>query len=783
MSGPCLIPTTNLISLYPHFSIFDDNLELQRTILAAANLKQPWLFLKLLRKYIEIAKKLSSPDLQLPVEITSFRQNELTVKEIYSPVKYSKICLQSHTTVLRVLKFCVLILERFISDLIILDSGALKLEVINTVLDIYQHSPFTIKVICLKCIYRFFKSHDMLKDSSLQLFVHVLHITGLIFRGLATRNPPTEELDTFDKTLMKLFEVIRIQEFSNGRNLSGFLSLVLGFQESYRKVKYKFEHFPVSFSSIVRILFEQKCEIESNRETDEAALLDFSSKDETNRDLWIYTIYLRAACDDTAVKDSQIWKEILRRVNSRNPETISEILEQVLQMTSKFPQLTLECDYQELVTTVFTRMTEQLRNTTTSLPSSLTLIQRMLSVKDANQLDDRQQQQLFDSLVYGLEDMLELKFRPHSGIYQEFYDSQKQLRTGDTELLILDLVANLQTDGLRQSTKNKLRLLIESVMKRSCSSSLSPVIVENFIKRFPVVLKQKHVPFDEKVNQFLQLICKRSENDRTLASILSSLICLAAGQSLSTCDICCRTSPTDEPAPMLRNGDVSLLEMFRKYLVHDDLSIQLAALDAVKRVAKHYPEKFVHLADLILDTFIKPKPELLQELAPKLHHIHPVLNLRQVLLEQTISKLLSLLKASLETPNNQSLQLAVLRVIREFGLYEEFNLQTYLRMFKLLLIYLMHEESYVVSEAMLALQETCLKRKFNPRNMFNWFTQSILELIVPLIVSMYLRKDICITDCLRHTSKLFEYRDTESFIYDNHALLLAHLLPFVVKVR
>lgn len=710
------------------------------------------------------------------------------MRKICATVEYPAINLNTQADVRRLLKFTVLILEHFISDMTVAEEKSqLASEIVNLFLDIFQQSTFAIKVNCLKFFYRFFKCHDRLQDSSLRLFTQVLQITTVIFRKLGTQSqqPEAEDLRIFDKTLLKLFEVVRVQPIDDNTRSTTFLATCLDFQRAYRRINASLDHFPKSFALVTEHIFDKGCDFDSSKVADENLLLNHL-KSTGMRDLWIFALYLKITCKtEDELKESVIWKELIGRVSTdTDPDAMYNLMELVHQLSEKFNGLFFfpNGDYETIATTLFQRQTEQMRQSPLScdLSKHLRLIHRILIIKDASSLDDRTQQQLFDVLVYGLEDLLELKFRPSAGVFQEFYECQRKLKDAQTELLILSLVAELRKDHLYRPTQNKLRLLMENIMKKS-ASSLPPLAVETFLKTaLPELIKNKHIPFDEKVTQFLKtMLDKQEHNEKALVHILNKLICLSAGQTTpGSCRIC-RNLET----PSVSSAETVLLEMFRKLLVLDDIDAQLTAFDAIEQISKHFPQKFQHQIDFILDTMLQPNPALLIEFSLKACHLVPGIVQRGTLLEATVSKLLKLTKTSLATPKNRPLQLSVVRVVREFALAPEFDLCTLLRFFKLLLIFLIRDESRVVSEVMLVCDEVCIKRKFKPKNLFNWYKQPMLEIIVQLATSMYLRKGVSVPHSLIHISKVFGYFGPDSFIYENHPLLLAHLLPFVVKVR
>lgn len=760
---------------------------MQRHILAAANLKQPWFFHSLIEKYICIARQLSSPDLVLPVTITDFRVDESMLKEMHTSAQYPDITLTTEVDVQRVLKFCVMILEHFFSDLLIMRESVV-VEILNLFLDIYLKSSFAIKLECLKFFYRSFKCHDRLPVSFMSLFTQVLHITSAILLNCGARSPhqPTEEeLETFDKTLMKLFEVIRVQPIVKGT--TSFLPVALEFHNNQQRLRIPFKHFPNSFPGVVRNILENGCDLATTKASDEESLYDYARR--ASGELWICGLYLKNTCHSTdELRSSRVWTEMVVRLSTElEPTTMFELLNVALKLAENIGPFVVfpSGNYETITSTVFLRQTEQLRRNqpSDSLARNIELIQKMLLIKDASSLDDRTQQQLFDVLVYGLEDLLELKFRPPAGVFQLFYESQKRLKDAETELLILNLVAGLRRDHLCRPVQNKLRLLAENVMKKSVNS-LPPPTVHHFLKTtFPELLRNKHISFDDKAVQFLQQFLTKVQYNEALVRILNQLICLSAAQLPASCLICKGSSEGDKKATVtVRNGESVLLEVFKKSVVLEDIDAQLLALDALEKISKHFPEKFVHLTEFVLNAFLQPNPDLLIEFSLKAACLLPVLNQRGTQLEATLSGLLKLTKESLSSSKARPLQLAVLRLIRAFALASEFDLATFLRFFKLILIFLVRDESRVVGEAMLLCEESCLKRRFKPRNMFNWYTQQILEIIVPLFVSLFLQRGIAISNALIHVSKLFEFSGPNIFIYENHPLLLAQLLPFVVKV-
>lgn len=727
-----------------------------------------------------MAKQLSHVHLDIPVNICAFRKNEAELQKIFPAATYPEIRLQTHSDVQRTLKFSVLILEHFISDLCIMESHLMK-DMVNTILGIFQSSSMAIKLLCLRFFYRFFKAQDLLQDSSLRLFCTILSITSALFRNMAIHSrqlrPPTEELQSFDKTLMKLFEVIGVLTIREGVRTSTFLATALEFQSSQRHLKHVLEHSPTSFPTVVRIIFENCCAFQMSRDSDETEVMNYLAEE---GDLWICGAYLKFAMEDENIlKESRIWKEILQRSSTKDPAICSEVFDLILGLAERFPTIfPFGTDYEELASALFARQTEQLHSGQSST-KSLELIHKLLALKDARHLEDRTQQQLFDALVYGLENVLELKFRPTVGVFQEFYEGQKQFRDPDTEVLILSLISSLPGEQhLARPTQNKLRLLMESIMKKSCTSVVLPIpFVQTFLKALPVLLRNKHISFDDKVTQFLQIVMAKPEYQHPLAQILNQLICLSAGHPPSNCPIC---TANEKRAATLRKGNVSvqcLLDIFTKFLQSNEME----ALDVVGRISKHYPDKFLHLSEVILKTFLVSKPDHLMEFSQQVPHLVPVLLKREVLLDQTINQLLSLLKDSVRT-KNMPFQLSVLRVIRQLGLSPQFEMSTFLRFFKLCLIFLVREESCVISEAMLVCEEMCIRRQFQPRHMFNWYKQSILELIVKLVAAIYLEKGISISSAVAHVAKLFESDGGDGFILKNHPLLLAHLLPVVVNV-
>lgn len=261
--------------------------------------------------------------------------------------------------------------------------------------------------------------------------------------------------------------------------------------------------------------------------------------------------------------------------------------------------------------------------------------------------------------------------------------------------------------------------------------------------------------------------------------ILNPLICLSAEETPGKCGICKGTSNSTVTN---RGVEEILVEMFKKFLSMPTIDIKLRAIDAMPAISRHFPDKFLSIVEDILREILKPDAVLLTEFATKVSLFTVAIKDHQNATDLVIRTLLAVAKESLATPKNRDLQLAVLRVIREFSLVTEIEMATFVRFFKLTLLFLMRDECRVVSEAMLVCDEMCMRRKFKPRNMFNWYKQSILEMIVPLTVSIYLEKGITIQHSLVHVAKLFEYFGPSAFIYENHPLLLAHLLPFVVKV-
>lgn len=768
-------------------SSFEDNLDLHRHILAAANLKQPWFFESLLQKYIQMARQLSSSELQLPVTITIFQELEGDLRNLHSSATFPQITLKSPASVLRVLKFSVMILEHFVSDLVIMDDQPLITEIVNLMLGIYTGSCFAVKLEALKFFYRFFKCQDQLRQSSVQLFIQVLIITTALLKSITNNNchrPSNEELESFDKTLMKLFEVMKVQPVVEGTRLppTQLLSASLEFLKSQKSKgdPVTFTHFPKSFPAVVRNLSETSCDFSLSRSVDEVTLLEYL-KCSSSPELWICGLYLKYSHKDyVALKETLIWKEILRRTSPEfDPERMHEMLDLLLSFkgvtTGVFPRE----DYEAIVSRVFQRQNEEMQqNSEASLARNLQLIQKMLLIPDAASLNDRTQQQLFDVLVYGLEDLLELKFRPAAGVYQDFYECQKRHRDKDTEVLIINLVATLNKEHLCRATQNKLRLLMESIMRKSSSSNVPTATTEAFlVSALPELLKNGHLPFEEKVAQFLEMTMTKSQYHDVLIRILNPLICLSAGHVPGSCSVC----SGDTPVEVNRPGEAIIVALVKRLLQLDQVNAHFEVLDACERISKHFPEKFLQLTELVLETLLKPNAELLMEVAVKVPVLIPVLKQRSALLEGAIMKIVKITKESLNSSKNRPLQLAALQVIRELGLATQFEMPTFLRIFKLTLFFLMREESRVVSEAMLVCEEICLKRKFKPRNMFNWYKQSILELLIPLVASIYLLKGVGISSSLIHVAKLFEFFGPNSFIYENHSLLLAHLLPFVVQ--
>lgn len=758
-------------------------MKLQKHILAAANLKQPWFFNKLYQKYIELVKQLK--DVQLPTTVSLFVTTEFGIRTICKMAQYSEIKITTEADSERLLNFGLMMLSHFVSDLEIVKSD-LSTEAVNVVLRVLQDSAWSIKVECVEFCYKFFKAQDAINNSSMRLLIDIIRICAAVCGQNETVS--VEELDRFDKTLMKLFEVARILPITStsGPEHLDFVYACLQFDFNKKGLKFQFKSVAKSWRNCLGHFFS-----DNKNFSDKLDLAIASTLEETDN-LHIISLFLeRMFIAEANAKESNSWKFLYRKINNTiyGTETGTELLPQYLDMIIVLDKTyatgflgfdTTDINEGKIIIEKILSVTGQnLQSGRIETEAGLSIISKLLQLKLIQSLEDIDQCHLFETMIFSLSPLLKLNFRMPPGILEHF--CRQHLSQDDPEgvAFIINLITKLNTLYIGDSLKNKIRLLLENIMIQC--TQLPPYILDEFLKALPLLLRKNMIQCGDKLNRFLQEVYTKKACNETLTAITIPLICTTGGDYDESdgkliCKICKAKDKTT-------NSDDILYKYFLRFIQSENDCIKMHGIYMLPNVTSHYSGKVVESLESIMNAVLCTNDaQLLTVFAEQIPCLSEAILKRPALLDRIIKDLTVVVKKTLDSAVLEPFQQATLEIVQNIASIRSLDMDSFLRLFKIHLLYLVRVESMVVAEAMLACEELCAQRHFKPRNMFNWYKTSILRLVVALIVAIYLQHNVPLVNALGNVAKLFGYFSSQTFIVDHHQLIVAQLLPFVVKV-
>lgn len=746
---------------------------------------------------------LRKPDTSLPVVILNFTAGEFDIKTISADAKYPEIRISNPRDRDSLIRFSVKILCHFTSDLFIVESPLLDKAII-TILGTLQVADFQTKIECLDVCYRYFKCIEHYNQPSLQILIVVLNFLKAVYNRSSDHDEiPHEDLIDLDKAMAKIFHVLERIEIVETLDCSEFLEVFWEFfDSSYSRVHpsnlVQLHLYESSFWICIKTLLREAFQLNTNALNNEENLARICCHPNA-QSLLVLQSYLERLDTEVKVTDTIFWKNANNTF--RKTLTASEF-ENSIKYITQFLKLVhyidrkleagfrpFRSDLQTIVDQILTLVSKSIRHGLNNISLILSLFQNILTSKDFVSIDDHEQCQVLEVIFYPMEQDLDMKFKPSNLCYRDLYDFLNRESNSATNQISLMILSLLQRDNFGAPMRNKIRLVIETLMVK-CSSGSSFYLSDEFFKILPLLLRRKLVYCDDKMNRFLRKVLLGNNKDlEIMAQNLKSLICLSAGKFTENsagngfiCEVC-QTRSTHHAR------EEALYEYFIKFLTVNDRILKSYIPSMLPVVRNHFPEKLSRDLEKIFSLILGEEPEIILKLADKMPCLIEFIfknhskTRSDRIVEELIDNLTSAVKKSLEnSTNKRHLQLALLFLIKKIAVCPEVEMDLFLRFFKMIILFLVLFECKVLNEARLTCDEICGHRKITPRTMFNWYKQSILKLIVMLAVINFLEQDIPIGDSLANVAKLFKYY-SGSFVFEHYELIISMLLPYVVKVR
>ncbi|XP_053684897.1 serine/threonine-protein kinase ATR-like [Sabethes cyaneus] len=154
---------------------------------------------------------------------------------------------------------------------------------------------------------------------------------------------------------------------------------------------------------------------------------------------------------------------------------------------------------------------------------------------------------------------------------------------------------------------------------------------------------------------------------------------------------------------------------------------------------------------------------------------------RDKIIQTCMDKLLQAVRRSVDKPdyNHQSV---VMNMVLRFASSPGIGEQRLIHCIRMMFFFLMLRESEVTREAILLVEEMCVKHGVTPRDMFNWYRHDIVKLIMAMCATNYCCYEISLSKSLSHVSKAFQFSSGPvEFLTKYYKIVLAMLLPWCVK--
>lgn len=471
---------------------------MQKEIIYASLVKQPWFFYKIVNKYIEFTETLIKSKCDQPLQLNAFQVENYDLQLIAPTCSYRTIEINSDIARYHMIGCCIEILIHLLNMNL---NYSIKSEITVRVLEAFNLCNFRVKLKCLEYFLRFFQLNEICGEQISKTVVSILNGINLIPVQLllwkTTEVVNEKEINDFFVIIPKLFNEMKYTSLepdneTHNTIVNSMIYLLKNCEESTicdAVVKFLdtvFHQHPVNLEIgeeirqlIPKLLKHPNC----------MSLLLFRVSNETNN--------LR----------EQIWKEayqMLCRDDFYDINKIEAVLKAIdyANCSSKHWYSKDNLSLQSIDNIFIDKIKEKLRSTNETTIQKLNIIRYLISGEDFVNFDETFKLEIFDIL------------------FNSFSNNNS---SNESQIRSIEIISTLDSSKLDQKILDRISKILSTILT---SDRTNDVVKNYLIEKSLNFLINRLYSTNEFLKNILTPAWNSNNHHRSLSSILDKIICL-----------------------------------------------------------------------------------------------------------------------------------------------------------------------------------------------------------------------------------------------------------------
>ncbi|XP_063698186.1 serine/threonine-protein kinase ATR-like [Culicoides brevitarsis] len=389
--------------------------------------------------------------------------------------------------------------------------------------------------------------------------------------------------------------------------------------------------------------------------------------------------------------------------------------------------------------------------------------------------------------------------------------------------------------NLKIVKSTEIQSLVTSVLNFVITNPEFVSIAENCIKLSPHIILNSNIDVTWIRDKIFLPAFNKSEARQELLEIFLDLIYLAEPNSF----VLCYKSKTDlnkfltiAPNCLIHADCICLQELKNKNVIfllekmkkHHGFLRKITISDQTRAVLNELIEKYIPIITSqdpatqlqvlqIIPQLIKNVKFMLEEpqiaawikilSSPHLKVLLSAANNFKIIINQTKSRLESLegdskiitidkfkslvLNELIKSLNqafseqNKEYQETFLLILKNYSATKDVTETEILDCFRFALRFLVKNDSKVKSQAFKAIETICLNYQVRPNEVFNWYKMANTRFLMDIVATNYCKSKVKMMDSIKDLPRLFGFETNVYFVMRYHKMMIAVLLPLVLK--
>ncbi|XP_055679368.1 serine/threonine-protein kinase ATR-like [Lutzomyia longipalpis] len=797
------------------YSRFDDDiLGLLRDFLAGCIVKQRWLFTKIVRKYVEIVRGLISLKDQEKLEIDHFNTSRFDLTTIDPNMQCTSVIVPAGSIARKILDTIVQILASILCVIGQTDPKLIQ-EASESVYEVLDRGHLASKLRAFEYFKEVFRNaasplSTSLKAQQLGLLIAIEAVLRNLAFWLSMEKFMTLHLQSIQQTLPEICEAFKeLVQAATKQDCEILLKAVLpiiGTLHTMHEVLFD-KLRPVSTAFITygaELITHASLELEEKTKKEILTIIPQNMEALKLLEVAIAQEVEKNPEGDSIQAKSKTWQEISSLLRKKTPEkenfySFLLLFGEVIRMGGRISRKTsTKCfgsEINEMIVLLWKAVEWSVEFDFQDVNLLLLIAQEFTFLTDFKNSTEVRQAFILELILCPLSKITRREWKNLPKNIANVISSKQSVPKDQLEVEFISLrtLFSMQEGNVSPKILLEVKNVLLEILQQHQSLNF-----DSQVCLFPLIvtaLAKKLLQMTEVYKIFYSKTLQEEKFHSYISQSLMHLICVLSGNiSPEMCErgsfkFTCKTCQDyTENSPAGSNpGSQELLDPFLKLFVSSKKEVIFNMIECIRPLLAHFPHTLVNLSlwtPLLEQEDCSNREKFAYTLPLIINNIFKLIpdeEKREKILREAQEIVLKVIIRGVRKKDTFKNHYSVLLLLDKFSECPKFTEDTFIHCFKMVFFFIINTESVVAYEASILGRDMCIRRGVTPMNMFFWYKEDILRIIISLSVGIFLRNNVGLYNSLTHTAKFLGYTAAREFITSHYKIILAMLLPWIIK--